>query len=96
MLRACTTIAAVAVISAALLHLRDAQGQIASGPPSSSQRLAWVRTVDGWEPSRVLERLPQPAGPPAVDPKLIALLQLGLSVFALLALPSKTQLVRNS
>ncbi len=93
MLRACFTIAAVAVISAGLAHLRDAQGD----GGADADRIAWVRTVDGWEPSSVLSLGPAPPGPPALHPGLVATLQLGVSLFALLALPTRNSfLARKS
>jgi hypothetical protein len=85
LLRLCLTILAVAALSACLVHYRDVQGQ-SSGSTDVTQ-IAWVRTVDGWEPSTVLMPRPRQQGPPTVHPGLIAGLQLGVSVFALLALP---------
>ena len=94
MLRACFTIVVVAVLSACLTHLRDVQGQ--KPQPAEATQIAWVRTVDGWEPSSVLTLGPKPAGPPAVHPSLVACLQLGVSLFALLALPPAQQVQRKS
>ena len=93
LLRACLTIVAVALLSAGLAHLRDAQGD--AGSSDETRKIAWVRTVDGWEPSSVLTLGPPPAGPPALHPTLVATLQLGLSLFALLALPASTQVSRR-
>lgn len=94
MLRACLTIVAVAALSACLAHLRDAQG---GGPDGrDAEEIAWIRTVDGWEPSSVLSLGPPPQGPPTLHPSLVASLQLGVSLFALLALPSTNLSRRKS
>jgi len=94
MLRACLTILAVAALSACLGHLRDAQGQ---RPVSvDATQLAWVRTVDGWESSSVLRLRPRPLGSPALHPGLVASLQLGISLFALIAFPEARRSVRRS
>ncbi len=94
LLRACLTIVAVAVISACLVHMRDAQGQRAAS--ADATRIAWVRTIDGWEPSSVLQRRPRPLGPPSLHPGLVASLQLGVSLFALIALPTAKRTPRKS
>lgn len=94
LLRACLTIAAVAFLSACLAHLRDAQGQQSASADATP--IAWVRTVDGWEPSSVLHLRPRPLGPPALHPGLVASLQLGVSLFALIALPTAKRVVRKS
>jgi len=94
LLRACLTIVAVALLSACLVHLRDAQGQ---RPMSvEATKIAWVRTVDGWEPSSVLQLKSRPPGPPSLHPGLVASLQLGVSLFALIALPSAKRSARKS
>lgn len=93
MLRSCLTIVAVAVLSACLAHLRDAQGE--GSDNGEIQKIAWVRTVDGWEPSSVLTLGPPPAGPPTLHPGLVAALQLGISLFALLALPAAAEVSRR-
>ncbi len=94
MLRACLTIAAVAFLSACLVHLRDAQGQRPTS--TDATQVAWVRTVDGWEPSSVLQLQSRPQGPPLLHPGLVASLQLGVSLFALIALPTASRAVRKS
>lgn len=94
MLRACFIVVAVAVLSASVAHLRDAQGegtQANNRPP-----IRWVRTVDGWEPASVLTPSAPPPGPPTLHPVVVATLQVGVSVFALLALPTSTALARKS
>ena len=92
MLRACLSIVAVAALSACLAQLRDAQGERAGA--ENARKIAWVRTVDGWEPSSVLTLGPPPQGPPALHPGLVATLQLGISLFALLALPAAKKVAR--
>lgn len=94
MFRACFTIVAVAVLSAGLAQLRDAQGQRST--TDRGGRIAWVRTIDGWEPSIVLQLGPRPQGPPPLHPVLVASLQLGVSLFALLALPTANLAARKS
>jgi len=95
LLRACFTIVAVAVLSAGLAQLRDVQGQQQPAAADVTQ-IAWVRTVDGWEPSAVLHLESRPQGTPPVHPALVASLQLGVSLFALLALPTATRATRKS
>jgi hypothetical protein len=90
--RACLTIVAVGVLSASLAQLRDAQGEGAA--TGNTRKIAWVRTVDGWEPSSVLTLGPPPSGPPALHPGLVATLQLGLSLLALMALPAAAKFSR--
>ncbi|MEM8947112.1 MAG: hypothetical protein AAGD11_18205 [Planctomycetota bacterium] len=85
MLRASLKIVAVAALCATIVHLRDAQGD---GTSPASRQVDWVRTVDGWEPISVLTIGPPPPGPPTLHPAVVATLQLGVSVFALLALPT--------
>ena len=92
MVRACFTIVVVAALSVGINWLRDSQSQGAT--PADTQQIAWVRTVDGWEPSWVLLPKTRPAGAPALHPGLVATLQLGISLFALLALPT-TNVVRR-
>ena len=89
-LRACLIVLAVAVLSAWMVQLRDAQGD----GTAQTRKIAWVRTVDGWEPSSVLTLGPPPAGPPVLHPGLVATLQLGVSLFALIALPAATKIAR--
>lgn len=80
MLRSLFIIAIVAAISGLLSHLESAQAE------RHSDR-AWVRTVDGWEPSSVLTTHSLVEGSPALHPLLVASFQLGASVFVLLAFP---------
>lgn len=94
LLRAFLTIVVVAALSACLVHLRDAQGQRSQA--ADVQQTAWVRTVDGWEPSRILKLQPRSQGTPALHPALVATLQLGISLFGLLALPTTNRALRKS
>lgn len=92
MLRACLTVILVGAISFGITTLRDAQGEA----DRAAKKLAWVRTVDGWEPSAVLTVAPPPQGPPSLHPVLVATLQIGLSVFGLLSLPTTNPTIRKS
>jgi len=94
LLRASLTVVAVALLSVCLAHLRDAQGQRTES--ANATQIAWVRTADGWEPSTALHLGPRPRGTPPLHPVLVASLQLGVSLFALLALPTAKLAVRKS
>ncbi len=89
MLRSLFVIATVAALSGLLSHLESAQAERHANaawvriPPKS----AWVRTIDGWEPSTVLTSQSLIEGSPALHPLLVAGFQLGASVFVLLAFP---------
>jgi hypothetical protein len=78
--RSLCVIALVAAISGVISHLEHAQAQRHS-------HLAWVRTVDGWEPSTVLSTQSPAVSDPSLHPFLVAGFQLGASVFVLLAFP---------
>jgi hypothetical protein len=80
-LRALFIIGTVAAVAAGLNRLEHVHSQISTVSP------AWVRTVDGWEPSSVLRTMPAVEYSPAVHPALVASFQLGASVFVLLAFP---------
>lgn len=84
MLRSLLIIATVAVIAAAINHFESAQAQ---RQPQVSP-IAWVRTADGWESSAVLSAT-SASTPPALHPVLVATFQVGVSLFALLAFPSR-------
>ena len=92
MFRAASKIFAVVATSILVVHFRDSLGD----PSLSSSQIDWVRTVDGWEPISVLTLGPPPAAPPTLHPLAVAALQLGVSVFALLALPTTKQALRKS
>ncbi len=80
MLRSLLIIAAVAVISTVLSQLENAHSQMPAAAP------AWVRTIDGWEPSSVLTA-DSISSTPALHPFLVAGFELGASIFVLLAFP---------
>jgi hypothetical protein len=86
LLRPLVTIAAVALLSGLLSQWQLAQGQkeVVAG---RSDGTTWVRTVDGWERSSVLQPQPEPATPPALHPLLVAGFFLSASLLALLAFP---------
>lgn len=94
MFRASLTIVGVAFISAGLAQLRGTPSQRLA--LADSQQIAWVRTIDGWEPSSVLTLGPPPQGRPPLHPALVASLQLGVSLFALIALPTANLAIRKS
>ena len=56
----------------------------------------WVRTADGWEPSGVLRVESRPATKDPLHPLLVASFQLGASLFALLAFPSRKPVAERS
>lgn len=81
--RSLSIIALVAAISGVLSHWENAEAVRDPHPATS----AWVRTVDGWEPSTVLTASPFAHSAPALHPALVASFQLAASVFFLLAFP---------
>ena len=84
MRRSLFTIAMVAAISGWI-----SWGEHAVGRPGDD----WVRTADGWQSRRVLEA--EPSAPPTeVHPAVVAGLQLGMSLFCLIAFPSRVAAVR--
>ena len=85
LLRSLLVIAVVAVLSGYLSHLESAQAE--RHAHRDSHGAAWVRTVDGWEPSSVLTADSLSEGSPTLHPLLVAGFQLGASVFVLLAFP---------
>lgn len=87
LVRSVVIILSVALLSGLLSHLQQAQGEreLASASAASPK---WIRTVDGWEPSRVLLPESDPALPPVLHPLLVASFQLTASLFALLAFPA--------
>lgn len=82
-LRSLLIIATVATLSGFLSHLEFAKAdrQVQTAIP------AWVRTVDGWEPSSVLTAETGGEISPALHPLLVAGFLLAASVFVLLAFP---------
>ena len=87
LVRSVVIILSVALLSGLLSHFQQAQGEreLASASGASPE---WVRTVDGWEPSRALLAESNPALPPTLHPLLVASFQLTASLFALLAFPA--------
>ena len=80
LLRSLVIIAAVAAISTVLSHMEHAHSQMPTASP------AWVRTIDGWEPSSVLTS-DSLSSTPVLHPLLVASFQLGASIFVLIAFP---------
>lgn len=87
LVRPLITIAAVALLSGLLSHWHQAQGQ-REGAAARADGTTWIRTVDGWEPSIVLQSQPEPATTPALHPLLVAGFFLSASLLALLAFPA--------
>lgn len=84
--RSLLTILTVAALSGVISRLERA-------PAADAGRSKWVRTVDGWEPRWMLVRaVPSPS--PQVHPGLVAALQLGASMLALVAFPARVAVVR--
>ena len=93
MLRCVVTVTAVALLSWLLSQWQQAQGQ-REVAAVRADGTTWVRTVDGWEPSIVLESQPEPATPPTLHPLLVASFQLTASLLALLAFPEASSASR--
>ena len=84
MYRSILTISAVAAISCYLANFEQAQGRRPEKP-------SWVRTADGWESSLVLQVDNSARTEPTLHPALVASFQLGVSLFALMAFPSRVK-----
>jgi hypothetical protein len=84
LLRSLSIIVTVAAIAGVISHFESAQAE----RQPVVQPTAWVRTIDGWEPSSVLTA-ETASIPPSLHPFLVASFQLGASLFALLAFPSR-------
>jgi hypothetical protein len=82
--RSLLTFMAVAAISGWI-----ARGERAALVANASD---WVRTADGWQVRQVLEPR-EPSAPPPVHPAVIAGLQLGASLFFLMAFPTRVRVV---
>lgn len=82
MLRSLATIMIVAAISGWISAGERAVGRSTAGD--------WIRTSDGWE-SRVVVQPHQPFVLPPLHPGVVAGLQLGVSLFFLLAFPSRVR-----
>ncbi len=74
------TVLTVACLCLCINFLESAQGE-------RSPALDWVRTTDGWERSGVVASQQPMDTSLAVHPALVATLQLGMSLFFLLAFP---------
>ena len=87
MKRSLLTILTVAAIS----------GWISRGERAASVAEAgdWVRTADGWEVRAVIEPY-EPSVPPPVHPAVIAGLQLGASLFFLVAFPARVRVLSGA
>lgn len=86
MRRSLLTILTVAALSGLINRWERAPAAVAG-------RGDWVRTIDGWEPRRVLNRDIPPASR-QVHPGLVAAFQLGASTLALVAFPARVVAVR--
>lgn len=88
MKRSLLTILTVAAIS----------GWISRGERAASvaaEASDWVRTADGWEVRAVVEPY-EPSVPPPVHPAVIAGLQLGASLFFLVAFPPRVRVLSGA
>jgi hypothetical protein len=82
--RSLLTILIVAAISGWISH-----GERAASVAEASD---WVRTADGWEVRQMVEPY-EPSTPPPVHPAVIAGLQLGASLFFLVAFPPRVRVL---
>ena len=87
LLRPLVTIVAVALLSGLLSHWHQAQGQ-REVAAARSDGTTWIRTIDGWEQSIVLEAPAEPPAIPALHPLLVAGFFVSASLLALLAFPT--------
>jgi hypothetical protein len=80
-----------------ILTVAAISGWIARGERAASiaQASDWVRTADGWEVRLVVEPH-EPSTPPPVHPAVIAGLQLGASLFFLIAFPARVRVLPTS
>jgi hypothetical protein len=85
--RSLLTILTVAAISGWISH-----GERAASVAEASD---WVRTADGWEVRQMVEPY-EPSSPPPVHPAVIAGLQLGASLFFLLAFPARVRVLPSA
>lgn len=84
MLRSLLIILTVAAIAGWISTGERAIGNSAAGVGN------WIRTADGWEPRYVVES--QDEDPSfAIHPAVVAILQVGVSLFFLLACPSRVR-----
>ena len=69
------------------------RGERAAG--LSGQAIDWVRTTDGWESRTAVEPY-ELSAPPAVHPAVVAALQLGASLFFLVAFPARVRVLSGA
>lgn len=85
MLRSLLVILTVAAISGWISAGERAVGFAATGVGH------WIRTADGWEPRFVVEPHDEEPRLPSIHPAVVATLQVGVSLFFLLACPSRVR-----
>ena len=81
-----------------ILTVAAISGWISRGERAASiaaEASDWVRTTDGWEVRQVVEPY-EPWAPPPVHPAVIAGLQLGASLFFLVAFPPKVRVLPSA
>jgi hypothetical protein len=80
-----------------ILTVAAISGWISRGERAASVAEAsdWVRTADGWEVRQVVEPY-EPSAPPPVHPAVIAGLQLGASLFFLVAFPTRVRVLSGA
>jgi hypothetical protein len=80
-----------------ILTVAAISGWISRGERAASVAEAsdWVRTADGWEVRAVIEPH-EPSVPPPVHPAVIAGLQLGASLFFLIAFPARVRVLSGA
>ena len=80
-----------------ILTVAAISGWISRGERAASIAEAsdWVRTADGWEVRAVIEPY-EPSAPPPVHPAVVAGLQLGASLFFLVAFPARVRVLSGA
>jgi hypothetical protein len=78
-----------AIVFCGLVGLHGHAGTVASSG------INWVRTVDGWQPRRVVDAR-RPAAPPTLHPTTVAAFQLMASLLALTAFPTRVQRMKGA
>lgn len=86
MRRSLLTILIVACLAALIARAEQASG--------GARHPQWVRTKAGWETRAAIDARPASLLP-AVHPGLVALFQLGVSTFALIAFPSRARVIEK-
>lgn len=92
LLRGIITVVAVAALGAMISKFELARGERSQPAPTPTR---WVRTVDGWEPAEALRLAPNQSPTPALHPALVASLQAGISLFALMAFSDRAKDIRK-